>query len=360
MTARARLSRAPGPSPAVRARAPGRVNLIGDHTDYTGGLALPMAINLHTIVTFSPDGSDRVRLASDLDPSQASVEVPVAAGRASMAAVEPAWARYVTGVAAAADVGTGGSGTVRSTVPMGAGLSSSAALEVAVALALGFQGSELELAKVCQLAERLAVGVPCGLMDQLTSVSGVAGHALLIDFTGLEVTPVPLPGDVEVFAVHSGRPRRLASSAYAKRRLECEAAARVIGPLASAAPDTLSSITDPVIRRRARHVLSENQRVLSVTAALRSGDLAAVGKEMSASHTSLARDFQVSTPEVDELVVALGSIPGVWGSRLTGAGFGGCVVALARPGAIDPERVGTRAWRLDAAGGASVEALAAT
>jgi galactokinase len=327
----------------VRAFAPGRVNLIGDHTDYTGGWALPMAVEWGTTVDIER-GGHRVELTSSEGPERAIVDLDVD----DPGSVEPAWARYVAGVVAVVRPAEGAVGTVRTTLPVGAGLSSSAALEVAVALALGFDGTPLELALACQRAEHLAAGVPSGVMDQLASVLRVEGHALLIDCSSLDVVPVPLPGGVEVVVVDSGQPRTLAGSAYAERRAQCEAAAEVIGPLRDATMDDLGRIEDDLLRRRARHVVTENRRVLDVAACLRSGDLADAGRLMSASHTSLARDFDVSTPALDALVAELSAVPGVYGARLTGAGFGGCVVALADSSSP------VRGWRLHPSAGANV------
>jgi galactokinase len=318
----------------VRAFAPGRVNLIGDHTDYSGGLVFPMAIELGTTVTFDRGGAhpDIVWLESDLDDEPARLAVGAELG--DPRSISPPWARYVAGVVAIIRPGTGGSGTVRTTLPVGAGLSSSAALEVAVALALGFEGTALALAGACQQAEQLASGVPCGIMDQLCAVAGVAGCALRIDCTTLDVTPVPLPPDLEVVVVHSGEPRSLSSSAYAQRRAELEAGQAELGrALRDVGAEDVSSVSDAVARRRCRHVVSENARVESFGAALAAGDGQGAGRLMMESHTSLAEDFEVSTPALDALVARLDATPGVLGARLTGAGFGGCVVALVTAGA---------------------------
>lgn len=331
----------------VRATAPGRVNLIGDHTDYTGGFVLPMAIDRATVVE-GRRGGRVVRLRSRQEPGAAAFPVTVE----NPAGVAPPWARYAAAVAKVLAPEDGFDGEVRSTVPVGAGLSSSAALCVGVALALGFTGPPLELARLAQRAEHLATGVPCGIMDQLASAAGVAGHAVLIDCSAETVEPVPLPPGVDVWVLRAGGPRRLAGSPYAARRSECEAAAAIVGPLRSVASVAqLDAIADDVVRRRARHVVTENARVLACADALRRGDEATVGALMRESHASLRDDFEVSTDALDAAVARLTATPGVLGARLTGAGFGGCVVALAERGA----RVGDDAWRVDAVDGATVE-----
>ena len=307
--------------------APGRVNLIGDHTDHTGGLVLPMAVDLATTVRLRRGGG-RVRLVSDADPAPCDVGLEVSAP----AAVSPPWARYVAGVVAEVRPLVGATGTVTSTVPVGAGLSSSAALEVAVALALGFEGSALDLALACRRAEEAASGVPCGVMDQVASACGVAGCALLLDCTSLALEPVPVPDGVEVVVVDSGERRALAGSAYAMRREECRRAEALVGPLRSANEDDVAHIPDATLRRRARHVVSENARVLRFVQAMRSGDVRAAGALMWQSHASLRDDFEVSTPALDAVVARLRGEPGVLGARLTGAGFGGSVVALVAAG----------------------------
>ncbi len=302
-----------------------------------------MAVELGTTVEVAR-GGPVVHLASADDAEPAAVALDVADPRA----VEPAWARYVAGVVAVVRPAEGAVGTVRTTLPVGAGLSSSAALEVATALALGFDGPPLALARACQRAEHLASGVPSGIMDQLASVLGVAGHALLVDCRSLDVVAVPVPAGVDVVVVHSGEARALAGSAYAERRAQCEAAAAVIGPLRDATVADLARLGPGVLRRRARHVVNENRRVHEFVDCLRAGDLVEAGGLMAASHASLRFDFDVSTPALDALVAELTATPGVYGARLTGAGFGGCVVALADPSSP------VRGWRLHPSAGARV------
>src|SRR5581483_230500 len=288
-------------------------------------------------------GGELVVLVSDDDPDPVRIPVDVTDPRV----VEPLWGRFVAGVVHELRPRAGFVGRVRTTVPIGAGLSSSAALEVATALALGFEGTTTELALLCQRAEQAGTGVPCGVMDQLASAAGLEGHALLIDCTTLDVRPVPLPDDVDVVVVHSGQARALASSAYAERRRECEAAAAVAGSLRDASLEDVAAIPDALLRRRARHVVTENRRVRDVADALADGRVADAGTLLVESHASLRDDFDVSTPALDALVTALVATDGVLGARLTGAGFGGCVVALVRPG------VDVGGWRVRAADGAS-------
>lgn len=342
----------------VEAFAPGRVNLIGDHTDYTGGLVLPMAIGLGTTVAMRTDpGSRTVRLRSRDETGEASAEVGPGAGRpAGPARDEPSFQRYVEAGVRAARPPAGGAGWISTSLPIGAGLSSSSALTVAVAVALGLptraEGDVLDSARRCHEAEQIASGVPGGIMDQLISLAGVAGHALLVDCTTLALRPVPIPEAAQVAVAHCGEPRRLSDSAYARRRAECDAAREVVGPLALADARSVEAIADPVLRRRARHVVSENARVRATAAALAEGDLVTAGKLMSESHASLAGDFEVSTPALDSLVAILDAMPGVFGARLTGAGFGGCAVALAARGAFDPGSVDFQCWLVDAGEGA--------
>ena len=340
-----------GEGERFRATAPGRVNLIGDHTDYMGGLALPMAVQLATTIEGTRrDGAISLRSAEVDGP----VELPLPIVDA--AAVRPTWGRYVAGVAA--EVGrldglatSGIDAEVRSTIPLGSGLSSSAALEVAVALALGDPGTPLEVARRCQRAEQLATGVPCGIMDQLASASGVDGAALLMDCATDRVTPVVVPADAWFHVLHSGQHRELVGSEYAIRRAQCERAVELVGPLPVADDAAIERIDDPVVRARARHVRSECRRVEVFAEALARGDLAEVGALMTESHRSLRDDFEVSTPALDALVTRLLGTEGVLGARLTGAGFGGCVVTLTRPG------VELDGWRVLPAPGARLEWL---
>ena len=313
----------------VHVRAPGRVNLIGDHTDYTGGLVLPMAIDRWTELA-GRRGGDRVRLTSADEPDPVALPLPF---RADPATVRPAWGRFVAGVVAELDPDVGLAGHVTTTIPVGAGLSSSAALGVAAALALGHDGDAAALAQVVRRSEHRATGVPTGIMDQLCIASAVEGHATLIDCTTLDVTHVPVPEDARVvvrFVAH----RTLDGSPYAERVAQCEAAAALVGPLAQADADAVATIADPLLRRRARHVVTENARVRRFAAALDAGDLTEAGAVMVEGHASLRDDYEVSTPAIDAAIDELLTVPGVHGARLTGGGFGGCVVALCEPGTV--------------------------
>jgi galactokinase len=342
---------------AVRAYCPGRVNLIGDHTDYNEGLALPMAIDLGTTVTYVPDGGSRVLLRSAGEPEPADIDVHIPFDAHVLRKVEPRWARYVAAVIASIRPRSGGRGAVETTLPVASGLSSSAALEVATCLALGFVAEPLTMARTCQRAEQAATGVSAGLMDQLIVAGAVEGTALLMDFSDLSTRPIPIPPGAEVVVVHSGERRSLDRTPYTARRAECEAAAYRLGPLGKLSPDAMLGLPDALLRRRARHVVTECDRVRWCAAALEAGDLVDAGRLMAASHVSLAEDFDASTSALDALVEHLQGIPGVYGARMTGAGFGGCVVALSQPGAIDLAALSTPAWRVRPSAGAHVSAV---
>jgi galactokinase len=219
-------------------------------------------------------------------------------------------------------------------------------------------GPPIEMARLGQRAES-AVGVEVGLMDPLVVAGARAGHGLLVDFATLAVQPVPIPEDLAVVIVHSGRSRQLTDGRYGRRRDECTAAGRLLGrPLGQADRSDLAILADPLLRRRARHVTTECGRVRRFAEALRTGDRAEAGRLMVDSHRSLALDFEVSTPEVDALVEDLCRRPGVHGARMTGGGFGGCVVALAEPGALDPAEWSTGAWTVRPSGGVTRQVLA--
>jgi galactokinase len=325
----------------ITCRAPGRVNLIGSHTDGQEGFVLPVAMALEVTVA-GEAGGDRVRLSSDGFDGVVDV---AADGSDGPAGGVHGWGRYVAGVVwALAEEGrppVGLTGSITSTVPPGAGLSSSAALEVAVAKALsasaGWEPEPLALAAACRRAEREGAGVPCGIMDQAIAVLGSPGGARLIDCRTLEHRLVPLPASHRVVVVDAGPARRLESSPFAIRAGEvAEAAARLgVRSLRDATVDMVETLPDP-LRRRARHVVTENQRVLDVVAALEAGDFGAVGEAFAASHRSDVEDWEAGHPDVDRVVDLLVAHGPVAGARMTGGGFGGCVVAL-----VDAEGVDT-------------------
>jgi galactokinase len=313
-------------------RAPGRVNLIGEHTDYNQGFVLPMAIDLACYTAAAPNRDGVLRVNSR--NLQESREWPVE----NIAELRPAgdWGDYVLGVARESGVARGYDLMIDSTVPLGAGLSSSAALEVAVALALGWPDDwpRMDLVKGCHRVENDFVGLPCGVMDQYISVFGQAHAAIRIDCRSLESESTPLP-PVAVIAVNSMVRHELGQSAYRQRVAECAGAVDAIRKhdaavqsLRDADVKKLALIGDPVLHRRARHVVRENQRVLDFTAASKRGDLAEMGRLLVESHCSLRDDYEVSCVELDFLVDSALSIPGVCGARMTGGGFGGCTVNL--------------------------------
>ena len=349
---------------------------MGDHTDYNDGLCLPMAIQLGCTVTATPmvpqhtDYNDGFVLPLAIDractirvgPPSANgaihatshqlaghVNIPVD-GSGAPSTVEPAWGRFVAGVVRA--LGDRGIAVapadldVDTTVPVGSGLSSSSAL--AVALTLGLGGDRLDrvdAARAASAAETAASGVPGGLMDQLASLFGQAAHALLIDCRAVTVTPVAIPASIAVLVVHCGVPRALAATEYADRRAQCEAVAAGLG-IPALRDATAEQVRDSP---RARHVVAENARVLETADALPRGDLSVLGPLLLASHASLRDDFGVSTLELDTLVDVLVT-SGAAGARLTGAGFGGCVVALAQRNHADDVLAKTTLRYRDATG----------
>ena len=327
------LLAAPPADADVLVRAPGRANLIGEYTDVNEGWVLPVALELATVMA-GRAGGGVLRLRSLDLPDDGTVEIDLATGRGPTSG----WGRYATAVVEVlreqGRAVRGFDGVLASDVPIGAGLSSSAALEVAVALAvLDEPVDPLTLAQLCQRAENVGVGVQSGLMDQLASTGSRAGTALLLDTRELTTDHVPLPDGLGVLVVDSAVSRDLSSSAYNERRAQCEQAAADLGvrSLRDATPESLEehwSSMDDVVRRRARHVVTENVRVLELAEALRSGDRAPLGDLLAGSHESLRVDFEVSTPELDQLVASALATPGVVASRMTGAGFGGCTVSL--------------------------------
>ena len=306
--------------------SPGRVNLIGDHTDYTGGLVFPMAIDRWTVCEGDITDDAITMTSDDLD---GTVQFPL--GSPFNAEIQPSWGRYISAVASLVSPARGVSANLSTTIPVGAGLSSSAALELAVAYALNDTMQSTELALLMQQAEQLATGVPTGIMDQLCIATAREGMGTLIDCESLAVTHIPIPTDVE-FVVQFIAHRTLEGSEYADRVRECADAEAVIGPLRHASLNDVSQIENETIARRARHVVSENQRVLDFTQALASANYSGAGQLMRESHESLSHDFAVSTQQMDDVVESLCAVPGVYGSRMTGGGFGGCVVTMCTPG----------------------------
>jgi galactokinase len=337
-----------GVRPRQIVRAPGRVNLIGEHTDYNDGFVFPIALDRATYVAARsrPDRTVNVYTRQfdgfdtfSLDDITRSVEKP--------------WSNYVRGVAKGLDIAghalQGADMVIDSDVPLGAGLSSSAALEVAVGYTLqllndlNLLGEELAL--LAQGAENTFVGVQCGIMDQLISALGEADHALLIDCRDLAVRAVPLPASARVVVCESGVHHELGDSGYNERRAQCEEAVRLLKaelPKITALRDVsasdlarLAHLLPPVVLKRARHVVSENARVLESADALEAGELARFGQLMDASHVSMRDDYEISVPEIDLLVELAQATPGCYGSRLTGGGFGGSTVSLVDERAVE-------------------------
>ncbi|MFW6059705.1 MAG: galactokinase [Phycisphaeraceae bacterium] len=338
-----------GRSPRFAAAAPGRVNLIGEHTDYNDGFVLPMAIQRQTVIVADRAGDpspNEARVVSTNLPEEA--RFPVARDTPTGA---PSWSNYMRGVVAACaqrglDPG-GFDAVIDSTVPTGGGLSSSAALEVATATLIeAMTGRALdgkEKALLCQWAEHEYAGMPCGIMDQFISAMAQTDHALLIDCRTHETEPVPLDDpDIAVLIVNSNVAHELVGGEYAERRRQCETAAKALNVAAlrdatMVKLDAAKAKLDETTRRRARHVITENERTLDAAARLKQRHWPAAGELMHQSHVSLRDDFEVSCPELD-LLVALAMEhhdAGVFGSRMTGGGFGGCTVTLLRADAVE-------------------------
>lgn len=329
-----------GGDPGWIARAPGRVNLIGEHTDYNEGFVLPCAIGVSTLIAVRARDDGQVNVvAADFGAARDTFDLAAPI----IPRPEVMWPNYVRGmVKAMLDAGlalTGGDLVVAGDVPQGAGLSSSASVEIAVGQAfMAISGlKDLEptrLALLGQQAESDFVGCQCGIMDQLVSARGIAGHALLIDCRSLATTPVPVQDPLAIMIVHSGVSRQLVDGAYNVRHAQCQMAARHYGVAALRDLDesTLEAGRrglDPVVFRRARHVVTENQRTTDAVGALRAGDVVTLGKLMAASHASMRDDFEITVPPVDHLVAIMQSAIGdAGGARMTGGGFGGAVVAL--------------------------------
>jgi galactokinase len=332
-----------GREPALMVSAPGRVNLIGEHTDYNHGFVLPVAIDRVVVLAVAPRRDRQVLLYASNFATRAEFSLDTI-NRDE----EQPWSNYPRGVAAQLQRSgytlLGMEAIIWGNVPIGAGLSSSAALEVATARAFqvlnDLEMDELELALLCQRAEREFVGVQCGVMDQLIAVMGMRDHALLIDCQDLTTEQVPLPVGVSIVVADTMKRRDLLLSEYNVRRQECERGAHLLGvtSLREVSPAEFAAregrLPSPY-RERTRHVISENQRVMDGVAALKQGDVSEFGRLVNESHRSLRDDFEVSLPELDLLVEAAWELDGVFGSRLTGAGFGGCTVSLVAQDAVE-------------------------
>jgi galactokinase len=343
----ARFAEIVGSAAHLAVRAPGRVNLIGEHTDYNDGFVLPAAIGLQSIVAIRrrPDAIVRM-IAADFGDAVSEFDLAAPIAR------DPSqpWSDYIRGVASVLQtkgVELGGLDMlVAGDIPQGSGLSSSASLSVASGMAFGelfapgrFDATEIAL--IAQRAECDFVGMRCGNMDQLASAHGAADHALLIDCRSLDVRPVALPAETAILIVHSGISRGLVDGHYNERRASCEAVARQLGAAAlrDVTPGELEAARtglDPVAYRRARHVVTENARTLAAAEAMATGDLIALGELMAASHASMRDDFEITLPAIDALVAELQTAIGrQGGARMTGGGFGGAVVALVAADAVE-------------------------
>lgn len=326
-----------GAAPQVVARAPGRVNLIGEHTDYNDGFVLPCAIDRQTMVAVRRRADRQANvIAGDLGGARATFSL----AEAITPLAGEVWSNYLRGVAdgllaEGLDL-PGFDMAIVGNMPRGAGLSSSAALENAAGLALAALAGapdidRTRLALIGQRAEHLFAGCHCGIMDQLVSARAQDGAALLIDCRSLAVEPVPMPAGLTVMVVHSGVARGLVDGEYNTRRAQCEAAARHFGVPALRDLESLPDAggLDPLTLARARHVVTENRRTQTAAAALREADLSTLGRLMAQSHASMRDDFAITVPEIDQLVAILDeAIGGQGGARMTGGGFGGAVVAM--------------------------------
>jgi galactokinase len=365
----------------ITVRAPGRINLIGEHTDYNDGFVLPAAISREIRISLVPTDDRRVEIELAETGERSSFDLD--------AIGEPrgTWVDYIAGVAQALiedgqDVG-GFSGVLSSDLPTSAGLSSSAALELAAAWALLSAGGDdglgidrLALARLCQQAENAYVGVNSGLMDQFAASCGVAGHALLLDCRSLEYRAVAIPADIALVVIDTGSRRRLVASDYNERRRQCERGVAILagrGEPVRALRDATVEMLDraaaelgDITYRRCRHVVEENERALVAADALTARDRPALGELFAASHASLRDLYEVSSHELDVAVDIARATPGVIGARLTGAGFGGCTINLVESGAVDtltsavethyPARTGLtpRVYQVGAADGAGL------
>ncbi len=322
----------------VRYAAPGRINLIGEHTDYNLGFALPIALPERTVVTYVPDAGAEITVRSDQEAGAVRIPLQTAPGDVT------GWAGYVAGVVWALHGAghriLGGTMSITSDVEIGSGVSSSAALECAVIGALttaaDLRVDRVELARIAQRAENDYVGAPTGMMDQLASLCGEPRKALMIDFREPAVRPVAFDPDasgIALLLINSRATHQHAGGEYAARRASCERAAADIGvqslrEVQDRGVAALAAVADPVDARRARHILTDNQRVLDVVAALQESDFSEIGRHFNASQASMRDDFEITTHHID-LIAETAVQAGALGARMTGGGFGGCVIALA-------------------------------
>jgi galactokinase len=333
-------------------RAPGRVNVIGEHTDYNDGFVMPAAIEFYTWVAGARRADRVLEAYSDHFDEKIQLSLDELAGH-DLAGPRRHWSDFIRGVAAVLQNAgyklAGANLAIHGEVPLGAGLSSSASLEVSTALALaslsGIDVPRLELVKLCQKAEHEYVGTRCGIMDQFIAVFGTAGHALMLDCRSLEYQLLPVPRDFRLVVCNSMVRHELASGEYNRRRADCEEGVKLLQPhlpgiralrdVQVADLEAWKQVLPPTVYRRCRHIVTENQRVLAAAKALQSGDAERFGHLMYRSHASLRDDYQVSCRELDLLVDLASSTPGVYGARMTGGGFGGCTVNLLRARASD-------------------------
>jgi galactokinase len=326
-----------GEPPTFLVRAPGRVNLIGEHTDYNDGFVLPMAIDRAVWIALGPSDYPRVLVCSlDMDKTCVLDLIALRLGGEE-------WFEYLKGVAwALSDEGyklKGWQGVMAGDIPIGAGLSSSAAVEMAAARAFsevsGFEWQPARMAQIGQRAENQWVGVNCGIMDQMVSAAARAGHALFLDCRSLEYQHIPLPESAAVVVMDTSTRRGLVGSAYNERRAQCEEAARFFGvpALRDVSLEEFSGKSrqlEQTVMRRARHIITENQRVLDAVNAMHAGDALAVGRLFNESHASLRDDFEVTNEALNQIVDCAQAHHACYGARMTGAGFGGCAVALVK------------------------------
>ena len=329
-----------GEDPSYIVRSPGRVNLIGEHTDYNDGFVLPMAIDRAAWIALRPRADNQVLAISTAFNQRRQFTLDRLPRPA-----EVAWIDYLIGVAwALQERGCtlrGWEGVVSGDVPIASGLSSSAALELATARAFyavsDFEWDAAAMAKVSMAAENNWLGIKTGIMDPMISAAGIENRALLIDCRSLETYSAPLPPRTAVIIMDTGTRRGLVDSEYNQRREQCEAAARCFGlpalrDIDVAAFNRRAAELEPLIRKRARHVVYENDRTLRAREAMNDGDAAALGQLMNESHISLRDDFDVSSQALDIIVACANAETACYGARMTGAGFGGCAVALVKAG----------------------------